>query len=334
MTAPQTQPRLAAGLAEALATVRVDEAGTTARVGEREVTADSARDLRRELGSVLYEEWHAGIDRRDGSRRGPHRDRPYEQRLIAATPHTTSTAKAVVRSEPRPGPAGEVVLAEIDRVRVDLPLSALPAGPVPAVGTAVEVALPAVRPALSPGFLLLDGPFGHSVHRQDVLRVYLHVEDADAAPLLWNTTLTQLAARSVRYRAKVISRPWSFPRRDAIVVYLGAEDTDEAVLLAEAVRALPGLGRATSRFVRALAPGVAVAWEPRDARTGWDRMSFGQHRAAAVAHGVMRGAAGGDLTDLVARALLDARVDPADPAMNVDSPALPSPTRTPSPIPA
>jgi type III HopA1-like effector protein len=323
LTDRSARPVLAAPIAAALDEIRIGGDRTTAHVGERELTAATPRALRLDLGTVLYESWHAGIDRRDGSRRGPHRDRPYEQRLRDATPHTTSTATAVVRGEPHEG----LVLAEIDRVRVELPLSVLPsAGAVPPPGTAVEVALPAVRPALSPGFLLLDGPLGHAVPGADVLRVYVHVEDPDAAPLLWHTVLRQLAARSVRYRAKVISRPWSFPRRDAIVVYLGAADTVEAEHLADALHGVPGLGAATSRFAHRLAPGVSVAWDPRDPRTGWERMSFGQHRAAAIADGTMRHAAdpaAAPLTAQVAHALTDARVDPGAPALNTGSPSLP-----------
>ncbi|MFW6723037.1 T3SS effector HopA1 family protein [Streptomyces sp. MAR4 CNY-716] len=43
----------------------------------------------------------------------------------------------------------------------------------------------------------------------------------------------------------------------------------------------------TSAFARAVAPGVALAWEPEDDRPGYRGMSFGQHRAAVVAGAVL-----------------------------------------------
>jgi hypothetical protein len=74
-----------------------------------------------------------------------------------------------------------------------------------------------------------------------------------------------------------------------------------------------------------IAPGVALAWDPRDTRPGWQRMSFGQHRTAAIADGVLRHIAGaGPLRDTVAAALLDASADPASPARNLGSPQFPA----------
>ncbi|MGY0056089.1 T3SS effector HopA1 family protein [Streptomyces sp. LZ34] len=196
-------------------------------------------------------------------------------------------------------------------------------------GARVVAELPAVRPALSPGFLLVDGVDGRPAAGADreLLRVYVHLRYPDAAPRVWGALLTQLAARSVPYRAKVLSRPWAYPRRDAIVVYLDADRADVVFPLAAAVRRLPGIGADTSVFARRLLPGVAVAWEPRDARPGWRGQSFGQHRAAAVAEGVVRHAADPERTALareIADSLHSAAADPAEPARNHSSPGLPA----------
>jgi len=106
----------------------------------------------------------------------------------------------------------------------------------------------------------------------------------------------------------------------------GAQDAAEAPRLADALSGLPGIGAGTSCFAEQLAPGIAVAWDPRDPRVGWNRMSFGQHRAAAVAEGVMRHHTQGDvdLAEAVAVALAAASADAARPALNLTSPQLPS----------
>ncbi|MDX3228062.1 T3SS effector HopA1 family protein [Streptomyces sp. ME19-01-6] len=196
-------------------------------------------------------------------------------------------------------------------------------------GARVVVELPAVRPTLSPGFLLVDGVDGRPADRADreLLRIYVHLRYPDAAPRVWGALLAELGARSVPYRAKVLSRPCAYPRRDAIVVYLDADRADVVFPLAAAVRRLPGIGADTSVFARRLLPGIALAWEPRDPRPGWRGQSFGQHRAAAVAEGVVRHMADRERTDLareIAASLHSAAADPAEPARNHSSPGLPA----------
>lgn len=172
----------------------------------------------------------------------------------------------------------------------------------------------------------MDGVHGRPADGADreLLRMYVHLRYPDAAPRVWGALLAELAARSVPYRAKVLSRPWAYPRRDAIVVYLDADLADVVFPLAAAVHRLPGIGADTSVFARLL-PGLAVAWEPRDTRPGWGGQSFGQHRAAAVAEGVVRYATDRERTDLaqeIAVSLRGAAADPEEPARNHSSPGL------------
>lgn len=297
------------------------------RVGERWITADSPRLLRAELGGALYAAWHAGVVARD--RRMPRRDAEAEARLAAAVPHAGTPAPAVVRSHGTDAADGHVVV-EFGRVRVRVPADAVltDGDTVPPPGTEVTVLIPAVRPALSPGFLLVHGPRGGLANRGEVLRLYAHVADPEHAPALWGTVLRVLADAGVRYQAKVLSRPWSYPRQDAIVVYLEAADGPVATRVAERLKGMPGLGHGTSCFAHRLAPGLAVAYDPRDPQEPAGRQSFGQHRANAVADGVVRHAAdpgGTDLTDAIRQALLKVAADPAGPARNLGSPELPSP---------
>ncbi|MFD7825885.1 T3SS effector HopA1 family protein [Kitasatospora sp. NPDC059803] len=331
-------------LAAALTGIDLTEYPQAVTVDGHRISADSPRGLRFALGTALYEQWHAGLDRSrlDRSRTGtrlPRRDVEFERQLISATPHADTLAPARLRAavpteaeagaEPGTGTgtggAATEFTVELGGVTVRVPAAAVRSdGPRPA-DTSVTVELPAVRPALSPGFLLVDGPHGGPHEGELVRRLYLHVEDPTAAPALWAALLRESAARSLRYRAKVLSRPWSYPRRDAVVLYLPRSHAGELTALAAALRDLPGLGAQTSVFAHPLGPGIATADEPGDTRAGWRGRSFGQHRAAAVAEGVLRHAAAPDgpagsggpaLAASVARSLRDAATDPTDPSRN------------------
>jgi hypothetical protein len=75
-------------------------------------------------------------------------------------------------------------------------------------------------------------------------------------------------------------------------------------------------------FAEPVGPGVAIAFEPSDARPAMRGFSFGEHRAAALAEGLARHAtklAAGEPSDVraaVAQALVEAAIDPANPARN------------------
>ncbi|MER8099212.1 T3SS effector HopA1 family protein [Kitasatospora sp. NPDC094016] len=337
-------------LAAALTGIDLTEYPQAVTVDGHRISADSPRGLRIALGTALYEQWHAGLDRSRLDRSGtatrlPRRDVEFERQLISATPHADTLAPAHLRAAVPTGTGTEAGAAagagaecgtgtggaateftvELGGVTVRVPATAVRSdGPRPA-DTSVTVELPAVRPALSPGFLLVDGPHGGPHEGESLRRLYLHVEDPTAAPALWAALLRELAARSLRYRAKILSRPWSYPRRDALVLYLPRSHADELTALAAALRDLPGLGTRTSVFAHPLGPGIATADEPGDTRAGWRGRSFGQHRAAAVAEGVLRHAAAPDgpagsggpaLAASVARSLRDAATDPTDPSRN------------------
>lgn len=269
--------------------------GRRDRLESTELEAPSARRMAERLGHELYRRLHSGSTDGGPSERNP----ALEAALAEATPHDTSPT-------PVTSVADGVVL--IDGLRVRVPA---PTGP--------EILLPAARPALSPGHYLVDSPTGR-LRGDPVLRVYLHLQDPTKAAARWHDVLTALNDAGVTYRAKVVSTPEGYPRRDAMVVYLGPGHWHAATLIRDAAAGRPGVGREHSLFAHPLAPGIAVAWDPDDQRPGHRGMSFGEHRARATAEALLRGT---DLATALTECFTAARVDPARPARNRDSPALP-----------
>lgn len=302
-------PRLGAALRGA----RADLSGPTATLAGTTVRADDESALRHRMANTLYEVLHAGLAPDSGPRPRTLRDEAYERLLADAVPHR-ETALRIPAAHVAPAAGPELRTVLVEGVRTLVPATAVrDAGD----GTAV-LDYPCARPALSAGFFLVDGSAG-SVPDGAVARYYFHLEDADAAPEAWGLLLRALERRAPRYRAKVGSSRLLYPRRDAMVVYLDPRDADAADLPEVASR-LPGLGRSTSVFGQELAPGLATAREPSDSRPGMRRMSFGQHRAYAVADGLLehaRDGGSGAVDQTVARALMRAQADPRAPWRNL-----------------
>ncbi|MEV7774469.1 T3SS effector HopA1 family protein [Kitasatospora sp. NPDC086791] len=316
---------LSPSVRELLASVEVDPGGRAARVLDRELTAQTPRDLQHKLSAAFYDAFHAGREPMSGGQQRTLRDPRLEARFAAAMPHTSSLTRVRPVGD---GPNGTRIV-EYHGVRV-----LLPAGePEPATGAAsagtasagaVTVRLPAARPAISPGYFMADGSRGTVAGRR-LLRVYVHLTTVEAAVEAWRRVLGALEEAGVPYRAKVASSERLLPRRDALVVYLGTGAWQAARTVAGAVRGLAGVGDEVSLLAEELAPGVAVAWEPDDLRPGMRRLSFGEHRASALAealvhHSRSANAAGPEAT--VLETFTAAGIDPACPARNLDSPVL------------
>ncbi|MFF4369278.1 T3SS effector HopA1 family protein [Streptomyces sp. NPDC001594] len=127
------------------------------------------------------------------------------------------------------------------------------------------------------------------------------------------------------YRAKILSSPGRCPRTDAMVVHLGADAWQLAAALPKALAGLPGTGTTTSILARRLSPGLAMAWEPDDIRPGYAHLSFGEHRAAALADGLIRHASACEplsCDEAVGGAFTEAGIDPLSPDRNTGSPTL------------
>ncbi|GAA2042845.1 hypothetical protein GCM10009839_52240 [Catenulispora yoronensis] len=311
------------GLTDFLSGLTVEPGGTSVTFGSRTVRGESVGEVRNELASALYAELHAGIRNDAGGSRAPGRDVDFEALLIAGVPHATSPVEAVLSPNPGPGPGPDPgpdeVLVDVGRTRVRVAAGAILEGP--RDDGHVLLAVPAVRPMLSPGFLLVTSSTPAAPDQGPVLRLYAHVADAASAPSAWSSVIGALEDRKAPYRAKVLSVPDSYPRRDGIVVYLPEASWRHAGEVAGVMAAVPGLDPVTSPLTTRLAPGVGMAWEPADQRTGWKRMSFGQHRTAALAEGILRHLAGAPvLEEAIAEALTEASIDPREPARNLDSP--------------
>ncbi|MFE0022980.1 T3SS effector HopA1 family protein [Amycolatopsis sp. NPDC059021] len=284
---------------DALAAVSVT--GQEAMIGERRVTASSPGGLRLALADALYEHLHVG-----GSSSGrPARDREFERALIAAAgPRTIRILTTVHAVE------ADRMLVDRDGVRVWLP-----AEPGAAPGGPIALAVDAIRPALSPGFLVVDGPAARPPEFPGS-RVYVHLTRPPEAPRILSAVLDALDAAGIPYRVKVLSDPALYPRKDGLVVYLGHDAGQEVV--GDAVRGLPGIGATTSAFARLLRPGVAVADEPADHRPGMRGRSFGEHRALAAATALLHSAESGvPRESALRREFRLARIDPGEPGRNI-----------------
>ncbi|MFI9605128.1 T3SS effector HopA1 family protein [Streptomyces sp. NPDC052043] len=307
-------------LESALEKVELEPDGMAAHIDGHTLEGNSTRHLSVVLRWGLYEFLHAGRAPDTYKTKGVARDGDLEAELTRVMPHRDTVTSARVD-----GRRDGELLASIDGTRVWVPQERLVAEAPEHGEGVVHLSMPAARPALSPGFFLADGSRGRSV-RKPILRVYVHLRDIEAVPAAWAAVLHRLEDRGVTYRAKVSSSPLLLPRRDALVVFLGPDGWDAALDVADAVDGLPGIGDEVSVFARRLAPGVSTAWHPFARRTrGPSGLSFGQHRATAVAQGLVDHVLGtrtGTRSEAVAQALREAGIDPLAPFRSEDSPQL------------
>ncbi|WCN02196.1 T3SS effector HopA1 family protein [Streptomyces sp. M92] len=322
-----SRPRPAPRLLDALLGIRVSADLRTASAGGHTTRPVRPGELRPVLAALLYDVVHSG---RPHGERTPLslREAALERELRAAVPHRTVDRPATALA-PRRDPAelglGPGVLVGLNGVRVMVPSETLrDPGP--------TVALAAARPALSPGFLYVCGS-REPENDEELLRVYVHLTDPHRAAGVWAAVLRRLEDDGASYHAKVLSAPSSYPRRDALVVYLGRRSWGACHAVADAVCDLPGVAPGTSAFTHRLGPGTAIAWEPDDTRPGTAAMSFGQHRANALAEAAVRAAHAGldpvapgartALAAVLAEVCRTAGIDPSAPFRNLRSPAVP-----------
>ncbi|MEU9502453.1 T3SS effector HopA1 family protein [Streptomyces sp. NPDC048196] len=318
MTAPDTLS-LPDQFHQVLDQVTITEDLSAATVGHREIEADSPRELQRLLSAALYDVLHAGMDAEPGSLPFHIRSPEFERQLADAVPHRVAQAPGVVCVAPEA--ERRVVLVQREGVRVWTARDKVLTPGTLTEGQHVMVSAAAARPALSPGFFLVDGSLP-TLRRGPVLRVYVHLADPDLAVEVWRTALQLLEDRQAHYRAKVLSTKLLYPRRDALVVYLRDGSWDLAGALAESLGGLPGLGEGVSLFARPLAKGIAAAWEPSDQRAGMRGLSFGQHRAGVLAKALIdHGKGAGPLHEKITERFTEARIALDDMASNADSPA-------------
>ncbi|MFW5420917.1 hypothetical protein J0910_30305 [Nocardiopsis sp. CNT-189] len=296
-----------------------------ARVDGEEVSAESAAELRGRLAARLYSTLHSGEPpSADGPRPRTLRDTRMERPLREAVPHRSASSPARIAAPVRDGDGHAVVLLSDVRVRIPRTAVARPGELHP--GMSVDVALPASRALLSPGFFLADGSRGAALGASEVARLFVHITSPGAAPTIWRSVLEALEERALHYRAKVLSARDAFPRRDALVVYTAEADASALDAVAAQITGMPGIGSETSPFARPLAPGIARASEPADGRPGHRGLSFGQHRSRALAEGLITHASAPERRTreaAVAEAFTAAGIDPTDPSRNLTAPTTP-----------
>lgn len=288
-----------------------------ARIAGRELDAPDLRTLRALLGAAIYDVWHAG--RRDPAELGRIvREPSTEDVLATALTGRTNVRRGVLRSW-----SGSEAVVELPEATFRVPRRHLVEGQHPTVGSRIDLVVPAARPGLSHGFLMVDGsadPATAGRPGRGIRRCYLHVRDVDSAARLWRRALELLDATGTAHRSKALSHRDGYPRTDAVVLYLGTENAlGVATELATVLGDDPGLAPETSVFAHRVAPGIAVADEPADGRPGRGRMSFGEHRAHAVAAGLLAHATGEavDRVDAIRTEFTAAGIDPANPAYNL-----------------
>jgi hypothetical protein len=313
------QDVLAEPLAECLDDIVIELPRHRARVLGRTITAESTRQLRQRIAGELYRRLHIGHSAADDSGVLARRDPTVERELAAALPRRTHEIDSSVLAI---DPERDTVLVDRDGIAVWAPRATVSCGSDVRPGDTVRVTVGTARPALSPGFFLVGAPLPAG----PVLRVYVHLSARHALVPAWTDVLRVIDGTGLPYQAKVCSAPSQLPRQDGLVVYADARGTAMVTDLARAVADVDGLGETTSVFASAVGRGVSVAWEPEDARPGMPGLSFGHHRAVAVATGLVAHAADPDRDRLtvVADALVEANIDPAQPARNRTSPRLPT----------
>lgn len=151
-------------------------------------------------------------------------------------------------------------------------------------GAAAVLWTPKGAPAASPGFYsaISDTPFEPSPLGR-VVRIYWNVTP-DAAIVLVRRVTTVLNSTAVPFLLKVRADPGGFNRCDAGVLYLSGADVRRALdLLSPAFAEIsPRLRSSVPMFTLPLAPGVGASVDPGAGE------SFGVHRCAALADGIVR----------------------------------------------
>ncbi|MGW7031314.1 T3SS effector HopA1 family protein [Streptomyces xanthophaeus] len=286
-----------------------------ALVGRRILTADSERALRTKVWQAVYETFHVGLElpgSEAGTRWSGGPDPTLVEEYSQQVPHMRSEVIGTVVGRT---PAWTV--AELNGVRVRFPAAA---GEPRSRGETAVFDVASRRPAVSPGFFAVTGSSGPAL-RGPVLRVYVNAGSPETAVAIWGVSLRYLEDRRAGYQAKAASHPKSLARRDSVVIYL---DAGSLPLLSGLVDAISRQGPSPSVpfFTRALAPGIAFAWEPRTVASA--PASFGQHRATVITDAIFefRTSPDGRFERTAREHLEKAFVDPQNIHRNVDSPQL------------
>ncbi|GAA4215461.1 T3SS effector HopA1 family protein [Microbispora amethystogenes] len=155
-------------------------------------------------------------------------------------------------------------------------------------GAEVALRLPPGRPYLLLGWYTIFGDHGGLDGGEGgLVRLYLTLADAGAAPELVHATTRALNDLRVPFQLKLVNNPEAFERRDAFVIYLGAGAWKRHRAVLEKIhRSREDRFRDDHPcFALRLARGFSFAQEPE---VEGQRTSFGLHRCQLVAEGLLR----------------------------------------------
>ena len=238
--------------------------------------------VRQWLSDHIYMRWHCGMPE-FVFRRAQLADRIATREFVRglsaanATPESWEAGWIVAGMD-----EGRVVAAARHGVRFVVSPDDVRIEGDPAPGVPCRVRLAGEQQNMLPGFYLALGAHTPAVVPERQVRVYWHLRNAGAIPLLGTLSRSLNAAR-IPYWLKLLSDPSDYTRADAAVLYLARDDMAAAApLIMDAYAAVRGhLREPTSPFALTIAPGLAVAVDlPRSA-------SFGQHRSQALATAIV-----------------------------------------------
>lgn len=234
----------------------------------------SDRELRHNLRSYIYREWHG-----DGQVLAPNfaKEDLYDDGFYARL-HAATDSPLAPRAVPCLGSAdcGLTYLQGI-RVRFSLREECQPGG-------RHWIDVPKLRPYISPGYIYYSHrPFDDP---SVAWRVYVNLKDMGSALAIWKKLIGSLPHAGIdNFHAKVAATETILSRRDALVVYLESWN-DELRSLFESLVEPGAVNPETSAITCRIAAGMSVGQEPRSSGT-FRGMSFGQHRSHVLANALV-----------------------------------------------
>ncbi|CAD5990929.1 T3SS effector HopA1 family protein [Agreia sp. COWG] len=310
--------RIAPGMAWIVNQTTMSGTGDDLRASfqDEEFVAETESELTQKISSYLYRVCHAGLIAEADSEFLPalSEDRDFETQLFHAA-HRTDRIETLPVVGSIEGQDGLVI--KLQGLRVLFPSERI----ISVGDETADVLLPSVESRLSLGFMFYTTRRGAGTMSRP-LRIYRHISSAAEGLEVWRHLTRWAETENLPLRAKIISAQAAFPRNDALVAYLPSEAWhrigDLACLLASENPAA-----ARSIYTRPLAPGVGLAWEPFDVQGTRTQISFGEHRSAAVARGIVAGKGNRSATVAAVRSqLLASNIDPMAVYRNLDSPPL------------
>lgn len=314
----ESPPRQSIGSAQAftqiIEAIEIDLDACTASVEGHAVKASSLSELRAELTSAIYLKLHTRYTGDSAEVLAPKKHMDLAEKIIAEIPHRTvlQATSEVGGQMSVNGVAhrsvqlnGVKVLAPTEDTMLDH------------TGQIVGVRMPSWRERTTPGYVLALGQ--HPIRDpQGLARFYIACDRAANALLLWPELLQRLDATGAGYHAKTLADSALFPRGDAVVVYTSQADTEiVAAAVLEALAQVPEKDLPVSLFARPLAPSVALAEEPIDARPSYAGLSFGQHRSRVLAEALIQAKRSGQLAfEAWAELARQASINPHMPGFN------------------